>query len=52
MSLQQSHDTLRVRQALEGTTNGRWDYAPPYSYNLKPCEKRMSMVTTWIRGRS
>ena len=47
-----NHCTLPVRVALEQVTNGRWDYAPPYSYNLKPCERGLSLVVTWIRERA
>jgi hypothetical protein len=47
-----NHSTLRVRMALEETFQGRWDYCEPYSYNIKPCEKGLSMVTTWLRERS
>jgi hypothetical protein len=47
-----NHGTVRVRRALEDVTGGNWDYAPPYSYNMKPCEKGLSMVVTWARGKT
>ena len=47
-----NHGTLRVRNALEDIFQGRFDFCPPYSYDIKPCEKGFSMVTAWLRDRS
>jgi hypothetical protein len=47
-----NHCTLGVRTSLDQIFSGRWDYSEVYSYELKPCEKGLSMVTTWLRARS
>lgn len=45
------HGTLPVRVAMEEATGGNFDFPPPFSYDLKPCERGLSMIKKYVVAR-
>lgn len=45
------HKTMGSLTTLNDITNGRYEFSPPFSPDLKPIEKAFALVKRWLRER-